>query len=849
MARLLPLRLRLRRTENATKQEQEIVMTYQPCCLSPQEERIIEKLINRQGRERVYSILDANQFSVPVVDIERALYFTRSMRETEGELLSLRWAKALKNIAEKITVYITPNQLLAGRAGQLGRYGILYPEIDGDFYTEVMKDLPNRAKSPFKISPENMKTLVEEIAPYWEGKTYHEHLNKVLPGELRAVTYHDERGLKSKFVVSETSSYRSALQWVPDYEKVLKRGFIDLQNESRAKLAALDLNNSVDLWEKKPFLEAMITVCDAVMIWAKRHADLAREMAAKEADPTRKTELMRIAEICDRVPAHPARNFREAMQSQWFVQMFSRLEQKASAIISNGRMDQYLYPYYAKDIADGTITRDEARELLECMWVDMAQFIDLYINPTGNEFQEGYAHWEAVTIGGQTPDGEDATNDLTYLFLESKRDFPLNYPDLATRIHSRSPERFLHEVALTIKDGSGFPKLINDEEVVPLYAIKGAPISEALDYAVSGCTEARMPNRDTYTSGCVYINFAAALEALMRNGRMKFYDDELIGPETGDVTSFKTWEDFYGAYKTQHMNLLQKAFQQQHVVDCLRPEHFAAPFSSVMHNLCMENMVDLHTKKIEGGVDYSYFEFLGYGTVVDSLAAIKKLVFEDKKLSMKQVVEAMDADFKGHEPVREMLRNAPCYGNNDSYADSIAKDIDRFTQMAAKKSSEERGIHVDVRYVPITSHVPFGKVVSATPNGRHAWTALSDGSSASHGADKNGPTAVLLSNYHTKNYGMTNRASRLLNIKLSPKCVAGDEGTEKIINIIRSWCDLKLWHLQFNIVNRETLLAAQKDPASYRSLLVRIAGYSAYFCDLSRDLQNDIIERTEHAEI
>lgn len=824
-------------------------MTNATCCLSPQEERIAGKKASRLGRERVYKILEENQFSVPVVDIERALYFTQSMKETEGELLVLRWAKALKNIAEKITVYITPNQLLAGRAGQFGRYGILYPEIDGDFYVEVMKDLPNRSKSPFRISPENMKTLVEEIAPYWEGKTYHEHLNKALPAELRNVTYHDERGLKSKFVVSETSSYRSALQWVPDYEKAITRGYIDLQNEAKAKLAALDLNNSTNLWDKKPFLEAMIIVCDAVMIWARRHEELARELANIETDAVRKAELLKIAEICARVPAHPARNFREAMQCQWFVQMFSRLEQKASAIISNGRMDQYLYPYYAKDLADGAITREEARELLECMWVDMAQFIDLYINPTGNEFQEGYAHWEAVTIGGQTPDGEDATNDLSYLFLESKRDFPLNYPDLAARIHSRSPERFLYEVALTIKDGSGFPKLINDEEVVPLYAIKGAPMDEALDYAVSGCTEARMPNRETYTSGCVYINFASALEMLMNNGKMQFYDDELIGIETGDVTSFTNWEDFYDAYKTQHMNLLQKAFQQQHIVDCLRPMHFAAPLSSVLHNLCMENLVDLHTQKIDGGIDYSYFEFLGYGTVVDSLAAIKKLVFEEKKLTMKQVLEAIKADFEGHEPVREMLRNAPCYGNNDPYADSIAKDIDRFTQIAAKKSSEERGIHVDVRYVPITSHVPFGKVVAATPNGRHAWTALSDGSSASHGADKNGPTAVLLSNYHTKNYGMINRASRLLNIKLSPKCVAGDEGTEKIINIIRTWCDLKLWHLQFNIVNKQTLLAAQKDPASYRSLLVRIAGYSAYFCDLSRDLQNDIINRTEHAQM
>lgn len=242
------------------------------------------------------------------------------MRQTEGQLLTLRWAKALKNVAEKITVYITPDQLLAERVGQLGRYGILYPEIDGDFYIEVMKDLPNREKSPFKISPGDMKILMEEIAPYREGKTYHEHLNAVLPEEIRGVTYDDARGLKSKFVVSETSSYRSALQWVPDYAKVLQRGFIDIQNEVREKLAALDMTNSVDIWEKKPFLEAMIIVCDAIMIWAGRHAQIARETAAREADPKRRQELLQMAEICDRVPAHPARDFREAMQCQWFVQ-------------------------------------------------------------------------------------------------------------------------------------------------------------------------------------------------------------------------------------------------------------------------------------------------------------------------------------------------------------------------------------------------------------------------------------------------------------------------------------------------------------------------------------------------
>lgn len=824
-------------------------MTRFDCCLSPQEERIVKNIDSREGRERVYSILDTFHMTTPHIDIERARFFTESMKQTESQPLVLRWAKALMNCAEKMTVYITPNQLIAGRAGKEGRYGILYPELDGDFYATSLRGLDKRKKSPFKIDSEEVEIIVNEIATYWEGQTYHEHLNGALPDDLRGVTYNDDQGLRSKFVVSESSSYRSALQWVHDYDKVLKLGFNGIKEDAIARMNELDAEDPVETWEKRPFYEAMVIICDAIMHWARRHADLARKQAEEITDKKRKAELLLMADICEHVPANPARNFREAMQSQWFVQLFSRIEQKASAIISNGRMDQYLFPFYKKDIKAGVITKEEAVELFECMWVEMAQFIDLYINPTGNDFNEGYAHWEAVTIGGQTAAGEDATNELSYLLLESKREFPLNYPDLAARIHARSPERFLWEIALTVKDGSGFPKLINDEEVIPLYTSKGAPHDQAMDYSVSACTEIRLPNSETYTSGCPYINFATAIEMTMYNGRMLKYGDEIIGLETGDVNKFENWDEFYNAYLKQQRNLLVKAFRQQFIVDSIRPHHFATPFASVMHDLCMKEGKDLQSQYIEGGLEYSYFEFLGYGTVVDSLAAIKKLVFEDKKLTMKEVVEALKDNFEGKEDVRELLRSAPCYGNNNQYVDSIAKEIDEACQTYAAKYSEKRGISYDVRYVPVTSHVPFGKVVSATPNGRLAWTALSDGTSASHGADHNGPTAVLMSNYHSKNRGMKNRASRLLNIKLTPKSVEGDAGTQKIVDMIRTWCDLHLWHIQFNIINHETLLAAQKEPDNYRNLLVRIAGYSAYFCDLSRDLQNDIIERTGHDEI
>lgn len=824
------------------------------CCtvLSPQEQRIQEELLGKSqfgDRTRAYDILQSVKNVRPRIDVERAKYFTESFRQTEGEPLILRWSKAMKYIVENITVYIDDNQLVVGRAGTQGRYGILYPELDGDFLDLAIEQLPYRVESPFSISEAEAKVVIEEIAPYWKGKTFHENLTKSLPKDTLKLTYDPQDPLKSRFIVNETASFRSSIQWVHDYEKVLKKGFKGIKEEAQAKLAALDPLSPVDNMEKAPFLQAVILIADAMVIWAQRHAKLAMEKAKTEKDPQRKKELLQIAEICSWVPENPARNFREAVQSQWFTQMFSRLEQKTGTIISNGRMDQYFYPFYKKDIEAGVLTDEEVLEIMECMWVGMAQFIDLYISPTGGAFNEGYAHWEAVTIGGQMPDGRDATNELTYLFLQSKREFPLHYPDLAARIHGRSPARYLYEVAETIKEGSGFPKLINDEEVVPLLLAKGANFAEAYDYAVSGCSECRMPNRDTYTSPCAYINFPAALEMTMYNGKMLLHGDELIGLETGDPRSFKTWEAFWNAYLAQHINFLKHAFVQQHVIINLRAKHFAWPLGSALHDLCMKECKDIHTPVIEGGIDLGYFEFMGYGTLVDSLAAIKKLVFEDKKLTMAQLIDAMQANFEGKEVIRQLVANAPKYGNNEPYADEIARALDEVCLQFTRKYSQELGVHLDLRYVPFTSHVPFGKVVSATPNGRKAYTPLSDGSSASQGADANGPTAVLLSNYASKNYDFRERAARLLNIKFTPACVAGEEGTEKLVSFIKSWCDLRLWHIQFNVINKETLLAAKKDPDKYRGLIVRIAGYSAYFTDLSPDLQDDLIARTEHATI
>lgn len=821
--------------------------------LSPQEERIAnelnKKVIKFKRPNRAGDILKEIRAAKPKIDVERGLYFTEAFKKTEGQPLNVRWAKALYHYAKNATVYIDENQLLVGRSGKPGRYGILYPELDGNIFKEAIEKLPTRENSPFDITEEDARIVAEEIAPYWQGKTFHENFANALTPETTRLTYNNDKELTSRYIVNETASFRSSLQWVHDYEIVLEKGFKGIKEEALERLKTLDEYSPTDNTVKKPFLDSIVITCDAIVLWANRHADLAQELAEKEENPVRRAELLKIAEICRHVPENPPRTFYEAMQSQWFTQMFSRIEQKTGTIISNGRMDQYLYPYYKKDIEAGLITDSEVQELFECMWVSMAQFVDLYLSDTGGAFNEGYAHWEAVTIGGQTKEGLDATNELTYILLKSKREFPLNYPDLAARIHTRSPKRYLYEVAETIKAGEGFPKLLNDEDIVPLLLSKGATFEEAYDYSVSGCAECRMPNRDTYTSPNAYINFAAALEMVVYNGRMLKYGDELLGLETGEFESFKSFDEVLDAFLKQQRNFIKHAFIQQAHIIRLRAEHFASPLGSALHKLCRETYTDLHQPKIEGGIDLGYFEYMGFGTVIDSLAAIKKLVFEEKKLTLKELKEALEHNFKGYEAVRQLLLNAPSYGNDDNYADSIGKLLDREAQEFTAKYGAELGVHMDLRLVPFTSHVPFGKVVSATPNGRFAYVPLSDGSSPSQGADINGPAAILLSNYATKNYDHNEHAGRLINVKLSPSCVKGEEGTEKLVQFIEAWRDLKLWHIQFNVLNTETMRQAQKHPEDYRNLLVRIAGYSAYFTELTKDLQDDLISRTEHEAV
>lgn len=816
--------------------------------MTPQEQHLCAKVASHiTNRERTLRIAERIRNSPVCMDISRGWLFTESMKQTEGEYLPMRWAKGLLHIAEHIPVLVAEDELIVGKtSGVMGRRGILYPELEGSVLMEI-ETASRRTVSPYDIDPEDLTVIREEIYPYWKNKSYAQAYVNNMPPETRRFFYGDDSSnhtVQQAIVVQGTTG-RSSLNWNVDYPGFLKRGVCGLLAEAREKLDAFK-NNPSEYIRFGGFWESCIVTLRAFSTYAKRYAAEAGRLAGGERNEQRKAELKRIAENCAWVAENPPRNFWEALQLQWFIAAFSRLEQHIGAGLGNGRMDQFLYPYYSRDIEEGTLTRQQARELLECFWLNLAQIPILFTSDNYGATHDGFAHFETVTIGGQTPDGKDATNELSYLILESKRDFPIPYPDLAARIHSGTPDRFLKACCETIKDGQGFPKLVNDEEIIPLYVAKGEKLKDAFDFACSGCTEVRIAQRESYVNPGPFLNLASVIELTLRNGRLLSLGPRPFGLETGDPRSFKSYDEFYAALRRQYEYLLYQATVQQAVADRVKPAVLAAPFQSVTTPACRAASTGIY-EYVPDSFREIYMDQVGFATLTDSVAAVKKLVYEEKRFTMAELIDALDANFKGYEVIRQLVLNAPKYGNDDPYADEVGRALDEIT---AEFVARHRGLHGEIfssRMVPVTNHILAGKRISATPNGRLAWEYLSEGCGASHGCDMQGPTAVLLSNKRIKHEGCTERAARLLNIKWSPTALAGDEGTRKLMNFIRTWCDLRLWHIQFNVINKNTLEKARADPENYRNLIVRVAGYSAYFCELSSKLQDEIIARTEHS--
>jgi isethionate sulfite-lyase len=826
--------------------------TTTPLTLSAQEAAVEsgKTIMHGTVTDRVLRLYEAvRNFGPPRASIERAVLFTESFKETEGQPTVLRWAKGLQRFAEKSPIAIFPDELIVGRpAPWLGRYAIVYPELDGSVMP-LGVDAFHKAKgkpNEVVVTDEDDKTIREVLTPYWTGKDYATAFALALPEEVRFPLFGPDRKntLLMTCVLVATTTMRHSQNWTVDFEKILKRGVKGIREEAQAKLAALQ--EPVELAKKKPFLEAVILSCDAIRLWTQRHAAEARALAAKENNAQRKKELEEIADICEWVPENPARTFREALQSQWFIANFARIEVTSGAQ-GQGRMDQYLWPYYKKDIAEGRLTKDAAMELLECLWIGNVQVVEIKMNPVFAAGADGFAQFLDVCVGGTDAGGLDATNELSYLILESLRPLQLVGVDGCVRIHANTPDAFLHHVAECIKDGKGYPKLVNDEMVIPFYLAAGATLKEANNWVISGCCENRLINRETHVTGNGALNYGAVLEMTLRNGKMKFFKDVQFGLQTGDPRNWKSYDEVWKAFVSQIEFFGKSILTAHYIAMGLKPNYFASPVTSMLHDLAMKECRDLqsHGEFFPGAIDHSCFEGVGKGTVVDSFAAIKHLIFDTKRLTWDQLLTAIEANWEGHEAIRQLCVNAPKYGNGIEWVDDIGYQLETAVLQFLNKHPKPHDQYFLLRQIPITFHVPLGRITSATPNGRRSGEYLSEGISPSHGMDLKGPTVSLNSMARARNRSFREKGGDLINMKFSPATLAGEEGTRRLMQIIRTWSQHKHWHIQFNILNKQTLLTAQKEPEKYRNLIVRIAGYSAYFVDLSPAQQAELIARTE----
>ncbi|MFO1146744.1 MAG: pyruvate formate lyase family protein [Alsobacter sp.] len=822
--------------------------------LSAQEQALASgaKVLHGSVSDRVLRMFEAiRSYGPPRVTLERSVVFTQVFRDNPADPTVLRWAKALKAYAETATVTILDDELIVGRPhAWMGRWGMVYPELDGEVMPAgVDMFRKNKGKTGEVVVTDEDKAVIETVlTPFWSGRDFASNFARSVPEATRFKMFGPDPKNTSMWtcVVIATSPMRHSQNWTPDFTKILTRGVKGIREEALARLASL--SDPRDVIARKPFLDAVVMTCDAMVTWSRRYARTARELAATAKDEARKAELLRIAEVCEWVPENPARSFHEAIQAQWWGQLFNRIEQTSSAM-GQGRMDQYLWPFYKADLDAGRITRESATELFQCLWLNMSQVTEIKLNPVAAAGTEGFSQFPDVCVGGQTRDGKDATNELSYLILDTMRPLQLTAPDTCVRIHAGTPDAFLHHVVDCIKDGKGYPKLLNDEMVIPFYLANGATMKEALDWHISGCCENRLPNRETNVTAGGGINYGSVTEMTFRRGKLKVLRDIQFGLDTGDPREWTSFDQVWQAFRAQLLHLAEHVLVQQHLAMKLKPTYFAAPATSMLHDLAMAECRDLHThgEWFEGAIDHSTFEAIGKATAIDSLAAVKHLVFDTRALTWDALLAAIEANWEGHEATRQMCLNAPKYGNGIAWVDAIGFEIEATILAYLNAHPKPHDQAFLLRQIPITFHVPFGKVTWATPNGRPAGEYLAEGISASHGMDQKGPTVALASIAAARDRSYREKAGDLINMKFSPANVAGEAGTRRLMQVIRTWCELKHWHVQFNIINKATLLAAQKEPEKYRDLVVRIAGYSAYFVDLSPMQQAEIIARTEEA--
>mgnify|MGYP003587688457 FL=1 len=786
--------------------------------------------MERGMNERVRKLRKQSMEAVPHIDIERAKLITEAYKKYEGSVSipELR-ALAFKYYMENRTLCINEDELIVGEKGDSPQASPTFPELCCHTL-EDMDVMDSRDIIFFKVDDKTREFHKEEIIPYWENRSLrHKILNNI--GDEWKRCY--EAGIFTEFMEQRGPGHTVG------GDLFYKKGFLQLKQEAQDSIDRLDFMNDREALSKKHQLEAMKIACDAIIIYAKRYSEYAREMAEKEENPARKQELLTIAHNCEVVPANPPQNYYQAIQMYWFVHIGVTTELNPWDAFSPGRLDQHLYPFYKVDVAEGSLDDDKALELLECLWV---KFNNQPAPPkVGITLKESstYTDFANINTGGIAPDGSDGVNEVSYLILDCMDEMRLLQPSSNVQISRKTPQSFVKRACEISRKGLGQPAFYNTEAIVQELLNAGKKLEDARKGGTSGCVETGAFGNEAYIlTG--YMNLPKIVELTLTNG----YDvvsKQQLGLQTGDPRDFKSYEELFDAYRKQVEYFIDIKIKGNNIIENIYAQYMPVPFLSLVTNDCITNGKDYNA----GGARYNtnYIQGVGIGTITDSLSAIKYNVYDNKKFTMDEMLKAVENNFEGYEEIHNLVCNkTPKYGNDDDYADEIMRSVFDLYHDTVTGRPNMKGGKYRINMLPTTCHVYFGEVMIASPNGRLAHKPVSEGISPEKGADTKGPTAVIKS---CSKMDHLSTGGTLLNQKFAPAVVAGETGLDQMANLVRTYFNMDGHHIQFNVIDRETLIDAQKNPQDYKDLIVRVAGYSDHFHNLSRELQDEIIGRTD----
>ncbi|MDD4508136.1 MAG: pyruvate formate lyase family protein [Eubacteriaceae bacterium] len=781
--------------------------------------------------ERVNRLKERVLNTRPEMDLENAVIATKGFEESEGEPWVVRKAYSIRKQCQEKTVKIWDDELIVGTSASKQRAGLLNPDTCWSVLDKEFDTINERAYDPFFLTEEDKKRFTEIIKPYWKGKSTYEQWMTQIPDETRSL-----RDVGALFV--DRKGVRGWGETTAGYETIINEGIEGIRAHIKQVRDTLDIAKAGD-YEKQVYLRALDMTAEGIVTLAKRYSREAARQAQEAKDPKRKSELLKMAEVCNRVPEKPARTFWEAIQAMYIYQICIFMEQNAASY-NPGRMDQYLYPFYKADIEAGRITQEEAQELLDCLWVKFSEPC-LFQDEVTAQFSAGYPMFQNVCCGGIDERGNDAVNTISYMMLQATAEVQLYQPSLSVRYNmARNPDKFLKKISEVLKLGLGFPAFHNDEIGIQMMLNKGIPLRDAWNWNPCGCVETNLAGMQRCYTAYADFNLGSAVEFTLLNGKSRKYD-KLASIQTGNPKSFENYEAFLDAAKQQIAWEIRALVCGSHVNDYIGLQR-VCPTLSLSFKDCIDNAEDYAW----GGAKYNLgngVDAIGVADLINSIYTVKKLIYDDGKVDWDTLLDALDKDFEGYEDIKRLCDDVPKYGNDDAEVNDLASDLFTFIADDIEDFSSHFG-KMTPGILPVSGNTPFGLEIGALPSGRKAFTPLADGLSPEQGTDIEGEGAVIKSVSHIPHARFTQ--GTLLNARLSSGFRSNPRSTVEMMNFLRSMCTLGVFHVQFNVVDTETLVDAQEHPSEHKGLMVRVAGYTAYFTELGEETQNDIISRTMH---